>query len=164
MEWFEINLCLDTDIKKQLIDISLYSEKYYKHNSTKSKYSTNLEFLITDDIYPIIPSLLSKFKIKPRRVSIVRILPNKLVDWHTDSPTFKRSTVIIFPLLPILSKYAACETESGPIEPKNCYAFNTNILHRVKNNDNTRLNLQLFFEEDIVTIFEIYKRNDLITI
>jgi len=135
--------------------------QYYDHYSTGKNRYTNLQFLFMDRLEDVCSELLGQFKIRPHKLSIIRVNPNKTVDWHIDSPKFKRSTVIIFPLQPD-ENYAACETEYGIIPYMKCYAFNTNIRHRVVNNENARLSLQLFFDIDIEVMHKNYINDNLL--
>lgn len=157
MDWFDIDLKLDDELKTTLISIANAAEDmdYYDHFSTGKKRYTNLQFLFIDNLEDMCSELLDDFKIKPHKLSIIRVNPHKVVDWHVDSPKFKRSTVIIFPLQPD-KNYAACETEYGIIPYMNCYAFNTNVKHTVVNNDNVRLSLQMFYDIDIEEMHKHY--------
>ena len=127
-------------------------DSYYKHFSSGRNEYTNLQFLFIDEA---LEEVLKDFSVKPNEIAIIRVEPNKVVDWHVDNPKFRRNTVIIFPLTPEGKDYAACETDNGPIPFSDCYAFNTNVRHRVVNNQYERLSLQLFFDEDIETLWNI---------
>lgn len=135
---------------------------YYKHFSTKSKNYTNLQFLFSKNINEASNEIVSKFLIKPNKISIVKVEPYKIIDWHFDSSKFGRSSVVIFPLLP-LNNYAPCETENfGKIPFMSCYVFNTLSLHRVVNNEHNRFSLQLFFNHTIKELYDLHLKNQLI--
>lgn len=147
--YFNIDLSLNKDTKRDLILEALSSNDYYYHNSTKSDTYTNLDFLPRTYDY-----INDMFNLKPSMMSLVKIDPNKLVDWHTDAKTLKRQTVIIFPLT---EHYAPCEVKDmGKIPYMSCYAFNTQIKHRVQNNDKTRISLQLFYDIPIEELRRIH--------
>lgn len=152
------------DVKNNLLKfgIEALDKDFYNHLSSRSKKYTNLQFLFEDKISEISRPILSKFKIEPDNISIIKIQPNLLVDWHVDAPNFKRNTVIIFPLCPQIEDYAPCETKQGLIAPSECYAFNTTVMHKVQNNQYLRLSLQLFFQQGIHELNDLYITNNLI--
>lgn len=164
MDYFYLNFKIPIEVKNSLLKIGTETldKDYYNHISSKSKKYTNLQFLFEEKISEISKSVLDKFKIKPDNISIIKIQPNLLVDWHIDAPNFKRNTVIIFPLCPKIEDYAACETKQGLITPSECYAFNTTVMHKVQNNQYVRLSLQLFFQQDIYELNNLYITNNLI--
>lgn len=148
MNYFNIDLKLSNQLKSVLIKEALESNNYYYHRSTKSNLYTNLDFLPrpSDEVDQI-------FCIKPNTMSLLKIDPNKLVDWHTDAKTMGRQTVVIFPLT---SNYAPCTTEEGDIPHMDCYAFNTQLKHKVQNNNQTRISLQLFYDMPIEELYRIH--------
>jgi hypothetical protein len=148
MNYFKIDLNLDFQTKSDLILDALTSTDYYYHNSTKSKAYTNLDFLPRQ--YDCVSNL---FMLKPSMMSLLKIDPNKLVDWHTDAKSLKRQTVIIFPLT---ENYAPCTIETGDIPYMDCYAFNTQLKHKVQNNNQTRISLQLFYDMPIEELRRIH--------
>ena len=164
MDYFEIDFKLNENLKEDLIAtaITASNQDYYNHYSSKSGSYTNLQFLFSQDVNQLTSKLVEAFIEKPEKIAVIMVNPNKIVDWHVDNIKFKRSTVIIFPLTPHNEDYALCETKHGIIPFYECYAFNTNILHRVVNNSSTRLSLQLFFDIDILKMYQKYMNGSLI--
>ena len=164
MDYFDIDFKLNKNLKDDLISTAITASKqdYYNHYSSKSGSYTNLQFLFSEKINQLTSKLIEDFIEKPEKIAIIRVNPNKVINWHVDNVKFKRSTVIIFPLTPYSKNYAPCETKQGIIPFYECYAFNTNILHRVVNNSNIRLSLQLFFDIDILEMCKKYMNGSLI--
>lgn len=157
LKYFKIDLSLSNDMKNTLVQEALSSDDYYYHRSTKSGNYTHLDFLPRQ--YDEVSNL---FITKPVMMSLLKIEPDKLVDWHTDSKDNKRDTVVIFPLT---KNYAPCTTEDGDIPYMDCYAFNTQVMHKVQNNSNTRISLQLFYDMPIEELCRIHTvENQLIRI
>ena len=78
--------------------------------------------------------------------------PNTTQDWHTDMKG--RNAVLIYPLSPE-EDYAHCEFESDSI---NFPAIvNTQMKHRVVNNNNIRVNLQVAFNKDMNEVVSLFK-------
>lgn len=148
MHYFKIDLTLPNQLKQDLIKEALTSEDYYYHHSTKSDTYTNLDFLPRE--YQEVSDL---FIFKPQMMSLLKVEPNKLVDWHTDAQTLGRQTVVIFPLT---DDYALCSTEEGDIPYMDCYAFNTQLKHKVQNNNQTRISLQLFYDMPIEELYRVH--------
>ena len=148
MYYFKIDLQLSEEIKQSLVEEALSSDDYYYHSSTKSNTYTNLDFLPRE-----YKDIRSMFQLQPGIMSLLKIDPNKLVDWHTDTKTMGRQTVVIFPLT---SNYSPCTIEEGDIPYMDCYAFNTQLKHKVQNNTETRISLQLFYD---IPIEQLYRKH-----
>ena len=152
MNYFKIDLSLDDNTKTRLIQDALSSDDYYYH-STKSGRYTNLDFLPRQ--YDVIADL---FITKPHMMSLLKIEPNKLVDWHTDNKDNKRDAVVrdAVVIFPLTKNYAPCTIEEGDIPCMDCYAFNTQSRHKVQNNSETRISLQLFYDMNIEELCRIH--------
>tara|TARA_B100000424_G_scaffold69740_1_gene51795 strand:- start:1461 stop:1931 length:471 start_codon:yes stop_codon:yes gene_type:complete len=79
---------------------------------------------------------------------LMMMKPNTIQDWHTDIKG--RNAVLIYPLT---NDYAPCEIGEDLITfPA---LINTQVEHRVVNNDNVRINFQVPFEESMEEAYEL---------
>lgn len=74
---------------------------------------------------------------------LMMMKPHTIQDWHSDKPG--RDTVCIYPLT---DNYAPCEMEPD-IFINTPALINTQMRHRVVNNDQMRINLQIPFNESL---------------
>lgn len=131
---------LSTDQKKELIEIATKAEDWIVHKSSKSGKISPLHFIKID------------YTLYDKQVLLMMMKPNTTQDWHTDMKG--RNAVLIYPLAPD-EDYAHCEFENGSVNfPA---IINTQMKHRVMNNNNTRVNLQVAFEEDMDEIILLFK-------
>jgi hypothetical protein len=113
------------------------SENFVNHKSTITGKSSALHFL------PVYFRGLE-------RISIMKMMPNAVQDWHIDGVNLKRHSVIIHPLS---DNYAPLMTVNG--EVNTTAIINTQVEHAVFNNDSIRINLQI----PIDLPFEILMKN-----
>mgnify|MGYP001184141965 FL=1 len=79
---------------------------------------------------------------------LMMMKPNAIQDWHTDMKG--RNAVLIYPLT---EDYAPCEVGEDLITfPA---LINTQVNHRVVNNNNIRINFQVPFEESMEEAYEL---------
>lgn len=79
---------------------------------------------------------------------LMMMKPNTTQDWHTDMKG--RNAVLIYPLT---DDYAPCEVGEDRITfPA---LINTQVKHRVVNNNNIRVNFQVPFEESMEEAYEL---------
>lgn len=161
MDWFKLDIELPKSLLDQLMGLISSSDEsmYYRHNSTLSKEYTNLQFLFSKELGLVVSPLLSRFLIKPNRISVVKVDSHRVVDWHSDDARFGRTSVVIFPLSPRGKLYRRCEVRGQGFVPwMDCYVFNTLSNHRVVNNRYVRYSLQLFFNQSIVQLYSLHKK------
>lgn len=132
---------LSPEQKKELIEIFRGAAvPWIIHRSSKSGKISPLHFVRIN------------YTLYGRHALLMMMKPNTTQDWHTDKKG--RNAVMIYPLMPE-NNYAYCEIENDRIDfPA---LINTQLKHRVINNDNIRLNLQVSFEEDIDEIALLFK-------
>ena len=81
------------------------------------------------------------------RVALMKMDPNAIQDWHTDG---NRTTVLIYPLS---DNYAPGETRNGKYHGP--ALVDVTKEHAVFNNDHTRINLQIGFNERIEKVWDL---------
>jgi|SRR5210317_489796 len=140
--------------KNYYIELSnQHTADYYQHFSSGNNDYTNLEilFLNKDQHVDSISDLVQKIGLEPSAISIMRCKENKVISAHTDSEKFNRNTVIAFPLTPEKNHYAPVyfPDDDQYIPYSHSYMFTTQQTHQLSNNNNLRLNLQIWYTESI---------------
>lgn len=115
--------------KKHLLSL-VDSDIFINHTNTQTGTSSSLHFGPTE------------FRHMPR-ACVMKMYPNMVQDWHTDSARFNRQTVILHPLT---DDYAPVHTTGGAINTT--VMIDTQSPHAVFNNNNLRVNLQLALAVD----------------
>lgn len=129
---------LSKEQREMFIKKALKDDEWIVHKSSKSGKISPLHFKKTPYIF------------YERHALFMMMPPNSIQDWHTDMRG--RNCVLIYPLT---ENYAPCEIGDSRIDfPA---IINTQIKHRVINNDCVRINLQIPFEENIEDVIEILK-------
>ena len=130
-----------TPIQKELLlEQALSTKDWIVHRSSKSGKISPLHFIKIN------------YTLYGRQALLMMMKPNTTQDWHTDMKG--RNAVLIYPLTS-QENYAHCEFENSSI---NFPAIvNTQTKHRVVNNDNIRINLQVAFEEGMSEIVSLFK-------
>lgn len=159
MKYFKINLTLEEKIKQDLILFAKSNkDQYYKHLSTKSNTYTNLNFLFTH--HPLYDIISKMVPVKGDNVCLLHIDKHKVITPHTDGKHLKRDTVVIFPLWPSKDNYSRCIVEGEEIPYNSCYAFNTQRIHWIENNNYERISLQIFYNTQIEDLYEQFRQFD----
>ena len=163
MEHFEVDITLHPN----LVDL-LWSthrqriDDYHKH--TVGEDYTNLDILILDS-NEALDTLANKFPVRPTRMSLMYVAPNAVIVPHVDGKDYGRNTAVVFPLVQVGKCFAPTtlykvENDShSHLDYDNAYAFSTQVMHGVENNENERLALQLWFEEDCDTLKNLMDLN-----
>jgi hypothetical protein len=122
----------------ELLHIAHNTRDWIVHKSSKSGKISSLHFIRINK------------KFFNRDCLLMMMKPNTTQDWHSDMPG--RDTVCIYPLT---ENYAPCEME-GNITIDTPALVNTQMRHRVVNNDQIRINLQIPFNESIEEVITNY--------
>lgn len=114
----------------------------------------------------LVGRLLDTLAIKPRRAGVLYMPPNGKMNWHRDEDVENRRTCIMYPLFPAPGLYASTYfLDSSVIECSypngHPILANTQVLHRMQNNQFDRINLQISFHEDISVLLDMHKNNNL---
>ena len=143
MIYYKLKDFLTLSQKELLIKQAHETTDWIVHKSSKSGKISPLHFVRIN------------YTLYGRQALLMMMKPNTTQDWHTDKKG--RNAVMIYPLMPE-NNYACCEIENDRVDfPA---LINTQLKHRVINNDNVRLNLQVSFEEDmdeVILLFESEK-------
>lgn len=157
---------IDVTLHPNLIDL-LWS-KHRQHKAEYIKHTvgedyTNLDILILESDEAI-DTVVNQFPVKPTRKSLMYIAPNATVVPHVDGTEYGRNSVVCFPLPKAGEKFAPTslykDENASHLHYDNAYAFSTQAMHGVENNENERLSLQLWFEEDIATLYKLIHRKE----
>ena len=111
-------------------------ENWINHTSTHSGRKSMLYFM---------PCEYKEFE----RVALMKMNPNTTQDWHKDG---NRNTVLIYPLS---KNYAPGTTRAG--EYNGPTLLDVSKEHAVFNNNATRINLQIGFNEGIREVWNLLK-------
>ena len=143
MIYYKLKDFLTLSQKELLIKQAHETTDWIVHKSSKSGKISPLHFVKIN------------YTLYGRQALLMMMKPNTIQDWHTDMKG--RNAVMIYPLMPE-NNYACCEIENDRVDfPA---LINTQLKHRVINNDNVRLNLQVSFEEDIEEIALLFKSEE----
>ena len=118
------------------------------------------------------------FKIPPSTVKIHTNEPNGYTLPHTDGVQWLRNSPCV---IPITDNFAPTLFWQGEYIPgqsgrtykeedwiksdtpvNSAYFINTQIRHGLKNNETRRMAVQVWFQEDIETLFELHKQGELL--
>jgi hypothetical protein len=160
IEKFDLSIMTSKFIEQCIASAKKNLSNTPEHYSSKSGKPTNLFHV--DDNDKLLGKVNSKFKHKPNRSFFLYIHPNHYVAPHTDGKIYKRDTTIIIPLSPDKDNYAGAISGGEEVPYMDCYAFSTQIMHSVKNNDNERISIQLEYGESIEEMYLMYKSGELI--
>lgn len=131
--FLELNEFLTQDEKNAYLRIS-QNDDWINHSSTVTRKKSVLHFM---------PCKYKDFE----RVALMKMEPNAIQDWHTDG---NRTTVLIYPLS---DNYAPGETRNGKYHGP--ALVDVTKEHAVFNNDHTRINLQIGFNERIEKVWDL---------
>ena len=154
--WFDIDDSLTQRQKHLFIEYGRHS--FYDH--TAGEDDTHLDVAVIED-KNFVNEITSKYQITPSVITLMRIKSGVEVVPHVDNPIYKRTTSIVFPLVPSAKYYTPCtmyEPEKVDIGWRSCYAFDTTKLHGVKNDtDHDRYQAQIGFGLPLEEVFSLYK-------
>ena len=162
MEHFEVDITLHRNLVEHLWSIhNQRTDDYIKH--TVNEDYTNLDILILDpNEYYALEALADTFPVKPTRMSLMYVAPNAVIVPHVDGKDYGRNTAVVFPLVKDGKSFAPTsiykDANASHLQYDNAYAFSTQVMHGVENNENERLALQVWFEEDCSTLKKMMKK------
>tara|TARA_B100000073_G_scaffold290236_1_gene252884 strand:- start:429 stop:968 length:540 start_codon:yes stop_codon:yes gene_type:complete len=174
--YFDIPLELSQEQKQTYIDFDKKNREEYIPHSPPDGTDHNI-FLghLPEELKQPIAEL---FKIPPSTVKIHTNEPNGYTLPHTDGVQWLRNSPCI---IPITDNFAPTLFWQGEYIPgqsgrtykeedwiesdtpvNSAYFINTQIRHGLKNNETRRMAVQVWFQEDIETLFELHKQGELL--
>jgi len=130
LNYIKLKDFLSDNQKEKLLKQAHETTDWIVHKSSKSGRLSPLHFTKID------------YTLYGRQALLMMMKPNTIQDWHTDMKG--RNAVLIYPLT---DDYAPCEVGEDRITfPA---LINTQVKHRVINNNNIRINFQVPFEESM---------------
>ena len=161
MEYFDIGLALTEHQRQYFIQYHEENKQdYYKHEVGEDYTNLDMLFFSLD---PVLEEVFSMFALRPTRASLMHVAPHAEIVPHVDGTEYQRLTAVVFPLAPTAQNFAPTslyKDENASHYHSDCYAFNTQALHGVKNNEYDRLALQLWYPqpfEDLKILHSIGK-------
>lgn len=156
---------LHNDQIKELLKFDSENQHQYYDHQVEGEYA-NLGILVVrgynaTESHPVVQDVVSRYKIKPQTVSIMRIKSGDEIVPHKDNPKYNRNTIIVYPLAFNPEDYAPCNVykpQRIDIGYRPCYAFDTRTEHGVVNDTQKhRYQLQLWYPHPIEELFDLYK-------
>ncbi len=158
MNHFVIDAKLTEDQKETLGHLAKkHEQEFHLHKDKTGIDYTHLDIMILND-NPVADKVAEQFSVKPNRVSLMRVAPNATIVPHVDGKDYQRLSAIVFPILPVMedftptSFYHAGNGNKKYSHSSECYAFDTQQMHGVENNDNYRLSLQLWYDMSLTEL------------
>lgn len=144
--WISVPDILGTNEVKELEQLVLEKEQFQSYETKGGAYDGNLCWDMNIDKF-------NRFDLDTYTM-FVHQPPNVDVIPHVDNNRWRRNTVLLVPLF-WHKDYATCEYTDGPVVT-HCtqVLMNTQLEHRVNNNEHARYNFQICFAEPIE---EVYK-------
>jgi len=148
MNHFIIDAKLTLDQQEALVQYARRHATEFHMHSVGVDY-TNLDIMLLID-NPTASQVIEQFSIKPTHISLMRVAPNATIVPHVDGKDYQRLSVVVFPILPSGKKFAPTsfykDANDSYSYSSECYAFDTQQMHGVENNDHHRLSLQLWYD------------------
>lgn len=172
MRYHDLGLSLSLVQKQYLKDIAESRDPIAHKNKGGGHFWLDILGFTKEEERYINDTVVSKFKIKPDRVTLVNVPPKKLVIPHKDPVAFRRNTTVIFPVYPdppdyrpayfhLDEKYFSTDN-LHPVPYMGGYLFDTQTRHSVTNNQYYRINLQLWYTENFDDLVEAHKQGELL--
>lgn len=93
--------------------------------------------------------LAEKFPVRPTKMALFHLAPNAVIVPHVDADWYGRNTAVVFPLSsPFAPTIVYEDGNPSYTNYPDAYAFSTQAMHGVENNEHERLSLQLWFKEN----------------
>lgn len=128
----------------------------YNSPLESSNSSSNLNVLVLKP-HEQLTLLAEKFPVKPTRMALFYLAPNAVVEPHVDADWYGRNTAVVFPLSKPFAPTIMYEDDVPTYtDYPNAYAFSTQSVHGVENNEHERLSLQLWFKENCDELKDLF--------
>lgn len=155
MNHFQVDIVLRPSVVKLLWSIHhARLDEYNKLNVPNSSSSLDVLVLPQNEELELISE---KFPVRPTRIALFHLAPNAVIAPHTDADWYGRNTAVVFPLSNSFTPTIIYEdgNQSYTNYP-DAYAFSTQAVHGVENNEHERLSLQLWFKENCEELYDLF--------
>lgn len=163
MDFFKIDLSLTEEQTAYFLRYHQeHYDDYYKH--TVGEDYTNLDILFMHHEHdPVVKEVLANFPHQPAKVSLMHVAPHAEIVPHVDGTDYPRLSAVMFQLgkpAQIFAPTILYKDENETHLHYDCYAFSTQTLHGVKNNEHDRVALQLWYPEKIEKLYKLLILNE----
>lgn len=156
MNHFQVDIVLRPSVVKLLWSIHHARFDEYNRLNVPNSPDSTLDVLVLSQNEEL-ELLAEKFPVRPTKMALFHLAPNAVIAPHKDADWYGRNTAVVFPLSNSFAPTIIYEdgNQSYTNYP-DAYAFSTQAVHGVENNEHERLSLQLWFKENCEELYDLF--------